>query len=207
MGFRPQEDVSGAEPDYASCRFDHVPTRDEILEALRAEGKGAYEGFWGRLSIDFDWYDMAKTYRGASGWQDLPNPADAVKKIFAEKVQGSFVTIRLGRKWGDILAPHDHLDINIIPDRDKPHEALIIGWASVESVTKKLVTLLTPEELLLNVGAKTIHDVCEAMTAVYRKPVTYYAVDPSVVTVIRMHPSAFFPPARKNRKTGRVVHA
>ena len=186
---------------------DRVPTRGELLSAFRADGKDVHGGARGRLSVDFDWYDMAETYRGGEDWQDLPNPTDGVRRIFifTEQQKGSFTAIRLGRKWGDILAPNDRLYLNIIPDRDKAHEVIAVGWGSVESVTKKHVTLLTAEDLALHVGAITIHDVCEELTAVHRKPVHYNAVDPDVVTVIRMRPSAFFPFAAKNRRTGEVA--
>src|SRR3989344_7960582 len=83
-----------------SYDVDRVPTRGELLSAFRADGKDVHGGARGRLSVDFDWYDMAKTYRGGAGWQDLPNPADAVKRIFTKQVMGSFAAIRLGLAWG-----------------------------------------------------------------------------------------------------------
>ncbi|MDP3947205.1 MAG: hypothetical protein Q8Q41_00745 [bacterium] len=185
--------------------FDDIPSRNQILARMREEGKGAHIGMLGHLMVDFDWCDMAQTYRDASNWQDIPNPADTVKCIFTEKRKGSFIVIRLGRTWGDILAPGDRLILHIIPDRDKPEEVIAIGSGSVESVTKKYVTLLTPMELLLHVGAHTIHDVCEELTAVHRKPVHYSVMDPDVVTVIRMRPSAFFSFVAKSRKMGKKV--
>lgn len=179
---------------------DRVPRRDELLAQMRRKGKDVYHGIYGRLSADFDWIDLAKIYRDGRDWKNLPNPADGVRKIFTEQVKGPFTAVRLGRKWGDILAPNDHLTLHIIPDQDKPEEVIVIGWAWVESVTKKYVNLLMPEELTLHVGGKTIHDVCEELTAVHGKPITDVAVRPDVVTVIRMYPEAFFPFVPKIRK-------
>src|SRR3989338_11502282 len=102
-----------------SYDVDRVPTRGELLSAFRADGKDVHGGARGRLSVDYDWYDMAKTYRGGAGWQDLQNPADAVKRIFTKQVMGSFAAIRLGRAWGGFFCPSEYAQLHTLPPPDQ----------------------------------------------------------------------------------------
>ena len=98
-----------------------------------------------------------------------------------------FVTIRLGPKWADKLHLEQGIKISISDDPSKPK---VIGYARVLSISKKLMTNITNQELRKNIGAKNILQIYNDMAAVYKKKkVSLF----SVVSVIELEPEIFSP--------------
>ena len=122
---------------------------------------------------------MAKKQRVLNWFEKNKDYTKNLEKILAS--DKTFITIRLGSKWADLLNPGDVVKISV---SDNPAKPKIIGKAIVVLLKKVRLIHLSEEDLKINIGAKNIEGVFCALEDVYGTRVSTR----SVISVIGLWP-------------------